>query len=86
MKPTNRLLFVQATMFSTLVQNNVKSDRDRLTVPHPQGERSEEMPRYKIYPLLSPVTVSEGKTEKRRLLLRGICDRVSVFEEIGGGD
>lgn len=42
--------------------------------------------RYKTYPVLSPVSVHDGKEEKRRLLLQGIGDRVSVSEEIGEGD
>lgn len=54
------------------------------TVAHPHG--FEEIARYKTYPVLSPVSVREGEKEKRRLLLQGIGDRVSVSEEIGKGD
>lgn len=59
---------------------------DSDTVAHPHGDGSEEIARYKTYPVLSPVSVHEGKEEKRRLLLQGIGVRVSVSEEIGEGD
>lgn len=44
-----------------------------------------KMARYKTYPVHSPVSVHEGKEEKR-WLLQGIRDRVNVSEEIGEGD
>lgn len=53
-------------------------------VAHPHG--SEEIVRYKTYPVLSPVSVHEGKEEKSWLLLQGIVDRVSVSEQIGKED
>lgn len=65
-----------------------KSDLDR----HRYGSEPlmvtdlKKMARYKTYPVHSPVSVHEGKEEKRAWLLRGISDRVSVSEEIGEGD
>lgn len=75
-------------MPTVLVPSAAKSDLDR----HRYGSEPlmvtdlKKMARYKTYPVHSPVSVHEGKEEKRAWLLQGISDRVSVSEEIGEGD